>query len=103
MTINQTALGDIQNAIKLDEALERLYSNSDFQAVILNGYFRDKAVEYVSLLANDQIKASGKRVDIIEDLVAISSLEDYFITIRNIGGAARQDLSEIEADERGSK
>lgn len=67
------------------EALERLHNNPDFKKVILDGYFIDKAVNGVSMLANDATIAKGERPAVIEDLVGVSSLQDHFITIRNLG------------------
>ena len=67
------------------EALERLQNNPDFKKVILDGYFKDKAINGVSLLAVDGIKRQGLRGEIMEELVAISALQDFFITIENLG------------------
>ena len=67
------------------ESLERLQKNDDFKRVILDGYFKDKAINGVSLLAIDGIKRQGLRGEIMEELVAISSLQDFFITIENLG------------------
>lgn len=71
--------------VNLHNALERLEQNEDFKTVIKEGYFRDKAVNGVSLLATDYVKQSGARGDIMEQLVAISQLEDYFAVIHNLG------------------
>ena len=70
--------------VTMNNALEKLKQNKDFQTVILDGYFKDKAIN-VSLLAQDAIVESGRRSSVMEDLIAISSLEDYFITIENLG------------------
>ena len=67
------------------QALERLESNPDFKKVILDGYFRDKAVNGVSLLATDYIRRNGLRPEVMEGLVAISHLQDYFLTIKKMG------------------
>ena len=72
-------------------ALERLKKNPDFQLVILKGYFVDKAVDGVSLLANDQTIAAGHRSAIMEDLIAISSLQDHFMVIENLGAPIPDD------------
>lgn len=66
-------------------ALERLEKNEDFKRVILDGYFKDKAINGVSMLATDHVKRGGFRGDIMEQLVAISQLEDYFATIKGLG------------------
>ena len=67
------------------EALGRLKQNDDFKQVILEGYFKDRAINGVSLLAMDRIKQMGVRPDIMESLIAISALQDYFITIESMG------------------
>lgn len=82
-------------------ALERLKANKDFQLVILKGYFVDKAVDGVSLLANDRIIADGHRPAIIEDLVAISGLQDHFIVIENLGAPMPLVDDEPEHDDSG--
>ena len=71
----------------MNSSLERLKENKDFQRVILNGYFKDKAINGVSLLAQDHVVNNGLRPRVMEDLVAISNLEDFFITIENLGSA----------------
>lgn len=65
--------------------LTRLEKHPDFQKLILEGYFKDKAVDGVSLLARDDIVQTGKRSQVMEDLIGVSSLQDHFITIKNLG------------------
>ena len=72
-------------------SLERLKDNKDFQKVILEGYFKDKAINGVSLLATDYVIQNNKRTDVMESLIAISRLEDYFITIENLGTVSEDD------------
>ena len=79
--------------VGMRQALERLENNSDFQKVILEGFFKDKAVNGVSMLASGYIKKNGLRADIMESLVAISQLQDYFITVKQLGA---EDDSEDE-------
>lgn len=81
------------------EALQRLEKNPDFKLLILDGYFRDKAVDGVSLLAREDIKRQGLRTDVMEQLIAISNLQDHFITIYNLGGNAKQAMEESLEDE----
>ena len=73
------------------EALERLHQNEDFKLVILEGYFKDKAINGVSLLARDQIVDAGKRSAVMEDLIGVSSLEDHFVTIYSLGTIPEDD------------
>jgi len=76
---------DNEKYVKLNEALSRLKENEDFQTLILNGYFKDKAISSVSMLAAPYTMQTGARKDVLEQLIAISYLEDYFITIENLG------------------
>jgi len=80
------------------EALKRLERNDDFRKVFLDGYVKDRAVDAVSLLARGDIKASGKRPDVIEYLVGISQFEDFMHTVKAMGSNAQQDLEMEEAE-----
>lgn len=89
----------IDTRIQMVEALERLEKNKDFQLVILDGYMRDEVLRINSLLANDTIKAHGKRPDVMEMLVAISTFGKYMDTIKATGATARyQQENPIEED-----
>jgi len=98
MLINQVPTDKVENKpeeeilrvenqywVEMAEALERLKTNPDFKKVVLDGYFKDKAINGVSLLATDHVRRNGVRGDIMEQLVAISHLEDYFYTITQMG------------------
>lgn len=76
-------------------ALERLQENKDFQKVILEGYFKDKAINGVSMLAQDGVVQGGHRTAVMEDLIAISSLQDHFIMIENLGTIPAEDEEEF--------
>ena len=87
-------------AIELGNALNRLRENPDFKLVIEDGYFRDKALDSVSLLGVPQIKEQNRRGDVIEDLVAISNLQYYFRMIDSMyQGAADPILTDEEMEQ----
>ena len=71
--------------VGMKQALERLENNPDFQKVILDGYFKDKAINGVGMLASGYIKKNGLRPVVMESLIAISQLQDFFITIKQLG------------------
>lgn len=104
MAINQTAENELTaDEIKeynyyvgMKQALDRLEQNPDFQKVILDGYFKDKAVNGVSLLATNYIRKNGLRPEVMESLVAISQLQDYFISIKQLGAEVPEDVEEDE-------
>lgn len=85
---NQTAENeltvDTNYFVGMRQALDRLEQNPDFVKVVLEGYFKNEAVRGVSLLANDSIRQRGARPEIMERLVAISSLQDFFLTIKSM-------------------
>ena len=108
--INQNAAENELTAEMLEEynyyvgqkqALDRLETNPDFKKVILEGYFRDKAVNGVSLLATDYVRKGGLRPEIMEGLVAISNLQDYFLTIKRMGTVVEDEEDEIEYSTEG--
>lgn len=89
MSINQAKemleTTDNSYAVGMYEALSRLHDNPDFQKVILEGYFKAEPVRITSLLATDYVRREGVRPVLMEKLVAISTLEDYFQTIVQLG------------------
>jgi len=90
----------IDHAIVMGQALNRLQSNPDFQAVIMNGYLKEKVLASVSMLAVPQVKQRGERPDIMEDLVASSNLKFYFKMIEDrYTGAIDPVLSDEEQAE----
>lgn len=73
------------------QALERLENNPDFQKVILEGLFKDRAINLVSTLASPYVRKTGTRGELIEEANAISVLQHYFMTIKSLGAEAVED------------
>lgn len=90
----ELATVEAQYWVDQKNALERLEKNEDFKMIILDGYFKDRAVDAVSLLSNPGIKKRGERPDIMEDLVAISGLQNHFMNVKNLGSVAEDDLDQ---------
>jgi len=99
--MNDEQLVEVENQYWVDMhiSLEKLKKNKDFKKVVLEGYFKDKAINGVSLLATDYVKQNGLRSDVMESLIAISNLEDYFITIDNLGSPTPMDDEESDDEE----
>ena len=104
MAINQTAdngltadeIKEYNYYVGMRQALERLEANPDFQKVIMDGYFKDKAINGVSLLATNYIRKNGLRPEVMESLVAISQLQDFFITIKQLGAEVEDEGTDDE-------
>jgi hypothetical protein len=69
---------------ELASALEELEKNPNFKKLILEGYFKDFAVNQTSMLATDYVRKSGSRPEIMERLIAISNLQDWFNTVKQL-------------------
>ena len=97
--LSEQQILEVENVYWVDlwASLERLQGNKDFQRVVLEGYFKDKAINGVSLLAQDAIVTGGHRSAVMEDLIAISSLEDFFVTIENLGSIPPENDDEDDA------
>ena len=89
----ETRLETIERQYWVDQknALDRLHDNKDFQEVVLKGFFKDLAINQTSLLATDHVVKSGARTAVMEKLIAISHLQDHFITITNLGSVTEDD------------
>ena len=92
------AVSDNTYWTNMQEALERLHKNEDFKKVILEGYFKDRAVNGVSMLASNHVVDNGLRPQIMEDLIGISRLQDYFLTINNLGTPTEEDEEDMDMD-----
>jgi len=71
--------------VEMAMAAERLHNNEDFKKLVLEGYFKDKAINGVSMLATDYVRQNGVRGEIMESLVAISHFQDYLSTVKSMG------------------
>lgn len=99
---SEEELMTIENQYWVDMALalERLENGNphpdDFKKVITEGYFKDKAINGVSMLGTEHVRRAGVRPDIMEQLVAISHLQDYFFTIKSLGTTPDEDEFDSE-------
>jgi hypothetical protein len=84
------------------EALEVLKDDTTpagkaFKTLVLDGYLKEKAIEYTSLLATEYVKKSGIRGHIMEELVAISAFEQYLLDVEALGAPVfEDDTDELE-------
>lgn len=87
---------ETQYWVGLHQSLERLHDNPDFQKVVLDAYFKDRAVNGTSMLASEYVVQNGKRSEIMEDLVAISRLQHFFMMIENLGSIPDEEEDDQE-------
>ena len=91
---NGLTAGELQEYnywVGMRQALERLENNPDFKKVVLEGYFQDRAINAVSAMASQYVRKSNTRGELIEELNAISQLQQHFIIIKSMGAEAPED------------
>ena len=96
LTATETEIKEYNYWVGLKQALERLETNADFQKVILEGYFKNHAINGVSRLASPYVKTNGYRPDVMEQLVAVSQLQHFFIDIKSMGTTEEDDEETVE-------
>lgn len=100
---NTQAIQDIELNIKQAQllvdtgnALERLRSNRDFKAVVMDGYFEKEAVRLVHLKGDPNMQTPEYQASIIKQMDAIGALNQYFNTVFHRASLAEK---AIAADE----
>ena len=76
--------------VNLNNSLERLKANPDFQAVITEGYFKDRAINGVSMLCAPNSDGT-KRKELLDEFYAISNLTWYFKMIEHMGSVSDEE------------
>lgn len=92
---------DIRQARSLvdaEDALNRLYANKDFQAVILDGYFKEEAWRLVELKAAPAMQHEGHQRMISQAIDAIGGLQQHFNKIRVMADEARAAIEYSEQE-----
>jgi len=77
-------------------SLERLRSNRDFKALILDGYFREEAIRLVHLRSDPAYQGPEKQALLLLDIDAVANLASYFRTVDALGETARKALKDGE-------
>lgn len=97
---------ELQKAIAVADALERLHSNKDFKEIIVKGYLTDEAVRLVHLKGAAAMQRPEAQKDILTAIDGISALMNYFRKLYHQAEIAeksieanRAELAELEAEE----
>jgi len=76
--------------VGLKLALDRLRENADFKAVVLEGYFKDRAVNGVSMMCAPTSDGNVKK-DLLDEMMAISKVIWYFKMIDHMGSTSEEE------------
>jgi len=85
--LEQEQILEVENDywVGLNKDLSELEKDPRFQRLVTDGYFKNFVINQTSMLANDSIIREGKRGIIIEQLTAVSHLQEHFMMIKNLG------------------
>jgi hypothetical protein len=102
---NQT--NDLENAelisadngywVAMKNSYTTLQSKQAFNTLVVDGYIKEKTAELVQALIDPYVMQNGLRTKVLEQLVAVARLKEYFHTIRAMGG--HEDVDKLEAEE----
>lgn len=90
---------NIQQAKRLIEfgtALDKLYSNRDFQLVITKGYFEQESIRLVQLKADPNMQSKDSQESIVKQIDAIGNLLQYFKLIAHRAALAEKAIEDDE-------
>lgn len=76
--------------VEMKQSLDRLRENADFKKVILEGYFKDRAVNGVSMLSAPS-SDSVKKKELLDEMMAISNLVWYFKMLDHMGSISGEE------------
>lgn len=102
MSTNQ--LKEIEDSIKsarklveLGDTLERLKSNRDFRAIVLEGYFEKEAIRLVQAKSNPALQSAEMQKLILTQIDSIGNLNLFFATIVQQASIARKSIEQDES------
>lgn len=87
-TPNTNLIENQELAIKLYKAYEDLSKRDSFKTLIEEGFIKIFASNQVSLLNHPGTLANGTRAPLIDNLMAVSSLQNYLLTVEILGEKA---------------
>lgn len=91
----EVSLEEAERIAAFGEALGRLESNRDFQAVILDGYFKEEAARLVMLTAEINLKPEQKEA-VFAGIRGIAELRQYFLARRSAAQMAAKEIGDYK-------
>jgi hypothetical protein len=83
--------------VAMKNSYTTLQSKQAFNTLVVDGYIKEKTAELVQALIDPYVVQNGLRTKVLEQLVAVARLKEYFHTIRAMGG--HEDVEKLEAEE----
>lgn len=92
----ESNIREAKKIVELNSALDRLYSNRDFKAVVTEGYFQKEAVRLVHLKADPSMQTPERQASVVAQIDAIGALSSY---LRLVAFNGQQAVKAIEGAE----
>lgn len=89
--------------VEQKKALDSLMNKPYFKTLIEEGYFKDYAFELVMQLTDRAVVAEGRRNEVLEKLVGVARLKDYFDMVgalANTEDTYNEEVAKYELDEK---
>ena len=80
--------------IKLNEAMQRLRSNKDFEKVISEEYFKNESVRLVEAMSAPQLQDEKYQKAIHKSMAGIGNLKQFFAKVEHQAEMARSAIEE---------
>jgi len=89
----ELTIEEAEKNIEKAEALTRLFANSDFKAIVEEGYFQDNSIALVRRLAFPQFDKPESQNRLQNQMMGVSQLQMFFSQIMMEGNAAKEAMS----------
>ena len=94
----EAAIQHDKKTVELDNALQRLESNRDFNLVITEGYLKKEAIRLVHLKADPAFDTPARQAAVMTQIDAIGGLLQYFRTVSFNASIAAKSIAAGEAE-----
>lgn len=91
----EVSLEEAERIVSFGEALGRLEQNRDFQAVILDGYFREEAARLVMLTGEINLKPE-QHAAVLAGIRGIAELRQYLLAQRTKAQMAAKEVADFK-------
>lgn len=85
-----------QCLVDMGNSLERLRSNKDFKAVIIDGYLNKEAVRLVHLKSDVSMQTAERQASIVKQMDSIGQLNQFFDTVYHQASLAGKAIASDE-------
>ena len=92
--VKEVSLAEVNEAIELQKALERLEKNRDFKKIVLDGYFKHEPVRLTFLKADPAQQSKVEQEALDHSIRGIGEFLQYLRNIKAASQVAQKTLQE---------